>query len=445
MSIIHSLHLLDVKVTPGRAVALATGEVRIQYLIDVRPNIKNSKAPPTDIRFVIDVSGSMSEAADIDGSGLSKLEAIKNGVADFVSKLTPDDFAMLVVFSEGAEILFPHQRLGRHSKLKLEQILRGLATQGNTRFSEALEEAIGPSFGRGTVPRLAFLTDGQTNNNPMQDIERAKQFARESEHQNLPWLMYGTGVSYDEHLLNELAHLGAPGSAMAHVANVAALEAELGKQLSFVRGTAIERLTVEGITLGGKFVSVTRFMPVQNEVTLSGNAERFLDRSGSIDPYRGQQFFLELEMDQPLPGEHDVLTLIFRGWSLARKKGFEVPLTLRQEFTDLANRQSMPHPDVVRTQQAKIACEMARREEEEAQNRAADIFDHIGDTGTADTIRRAIKLRREHGAGHHTALDAARTVGTFTTRSVTECHTQVCDDEDVKPRRRWHDSDPSTH
>ncbi len=421
MTIIHHLPLLDVKVTPGRTVALATGGVRIQYLIDVRPNVKNPQAPPSDWRFVIDVSGSMNQPADIDGSDMTKLEAVKTGVADFVSRLTPNDYAMLVIFSNGAETLFPHQRLGRRGKTKLERIVRQLATQGSTRFSEALEDAISPPFRQETIPRLAFLTDGESSNHDTAgDIGRAKQFARNSERKSLPWLIYGTGVSYDEHLLNELALLGAPGSAMAHVPNVTTLEAELTRQLSFIRGTAIDRFIVEGITLGGKFVAATRFMPVQNDVKLRAGEAEFLDRSGSIDDMRGQQYLFELEINDPQLGEHDVLTLIFRGWSLTRQEEFEVPLTLHQEFTDLSDKQSPPHADVVKAQQAKIACEMARSDEEAVQNRAADIFDTIGDTVTATSLRRAIDLRRKHGAGHHTAIDALRTAGTMISRSVTE-------------------------
>ena len=399
--------LLEVKVTPGRVVNPLGNTVRIQFLVDIRPVASNPQKISVDWRFVIDRSTSMADASRFEQGAESKIELVSEAVALLAGQLKYRDRSMLIAFDNNAELIVPHGRANPIFRRQLQRAARNVSSQGGTAFHDALEMALAPSAEDNALTRILFMTDGESNT--PEDMDRTLELADRSRERGIPWLIYATGTRYSESYLNALAARSGAGSFYDHVSDVANLERQMLGELAFLRKTSVDRLRVEGDTRGGsRIISVTRFMPSQQEVDLDG-LNHFRDTSGALDILRGQQYLIEVEVDNPREGESELFELTFKGRSLDQGiERFVQPISLQARF---GKKVSNPHPDVV-----KIKMQMAARAQSARGNyeRSADLYDQTGDRRMSNAMR---TLSVTAARGGDFARDASRASMTLTSRA----------------------------
>lgn len=124
----------------------------------------NQQRRKVDVMLILDRSGSMNDAVN----GVSKIDAAKQGMAEFVNLLGDNDSLGLTVFSDRADALTPTTALGPKRQRVLQQI-NGIIADGNTRLFNTIAEQVATLQAAPSkhIKAVVVLTDGQDNYNLM--------------------------------------------------------------------------------------------------------------------------------------------------------------------------------------------------------------------------------------------------------------------------------------
>ena len=419
--------ILQVRSVPSRQVTFAPdGAVAVSFLLDIRPVSKRDRTP-IDLRLVIDVSPSMNEVGIVGPQHMTKIEAARAALVKVVAEdLMPGDHLTVIAFNEGAEVIQPRTLLSRHNVERIVRRINRLHGYGNgTHFSVAMETALNMPIKDDLPTRVVFLTDGESTSRTAEDHAQMQgEIAQLSRSNNIPVLICGTGVTYNDTWLKNLALRYAAGTSFKHVSDVSTLEADLRGELSFMRGLAIDRLQVLAETIGEvRIDQAFHYMPELRQLEIKDQTS-FADDSGALDHFRGQQYLVNLLVDQPEIGQQKLITLDFQGASVARGNlDFHQQLVLRACFTDQRTKETEPEQEIVVAQQKLVAVQMAVQHRYDD---AARIFTNAGDQDSADAMR---TLGEKTVLGGRRGQDAARTAGAVVSRVHTRDHTVLGNDD----------------
>ncbi|MCC6242645.1 MAG: von Willebrand factor type A domain-containing protein [Gemmatimonadaceae bacterium] len=159
------------------------------------------RLPPSNLVFLIDVSGSMSSP--------DKLPLVKESLRLLVAQLREEDHVAIVVYAGAAGLVLPSTP-GNHKARIMESIDR-LEAGGSTAGGAGLELAYRTArehFERGGNNRVILATDGDFNVGPSSDaaMERLIESKR-AEGTYLTILGFGTG-NYQDAKMQKLARVG---------------------------------------------------------------------------------------------------------------------------------------------------------------------------------------------------------------------------------------------
>jgi hypothetical protein len=438
----HQEHFLDVSVRMGRTTIPSSDVTRSQVLIDVRPvaAIKGA-VPKLDYRLVVDRSISMNDPF-FHGADMTRLEAVRPALAQFVRDLRSSDQAMLTSFNQDHSIDFDRALMDPTNRFGLISMIKSLKAGGSTHLSGAIAAALAPARMQGYATRLVLFTDGNSTSDAHNDHINLVQLADESRMLGIPWNIYGTGSDYNWELLQQLTARIGNGSFCKHILDLPVIEAHLTGELAFHRGVTVDGLTINGICRHGKIVSATRFMPLQmplpNRKMVDPSEGRprdyfedtvFHDGTGSLDCFRGQQILLEIDIPRLSVGEHTLLTLDIRGAVISRgllRFHQVVPITI--EVADTVPAGSAVDPEILRIMRMMAAKKAA---DEDKYDTAATLYRRAGDSDTADQMD---TLHQMSVLGNADRADIWRTGQTCT--GVATSMTMTCDALSPKRRRR---------
>nr|BBH92744.1 VWA domain-containing protein [Thermogemmatispora argillosa] len=112
------------------------------------------------VMLVLDTSGSMND----DFNGMSKIDAARQGLSDFVRLMSDDDLLGLTIFSDQARVISPLSLLGSKRQQVFQQIAT-IAADGSTRLFDTIAEQVQAldSFVTNDIKAMVVLTDGQDN------------------------------------------------------------------------------------------------------------------------------------------------------------------------------------------------------------------------------------------------------------------------------------------
>ena len=118
--------------------------------------IDNDKRPPTNLVFLIDVSGSMDTP--------SKLPLLKGSLKKLVENLGENDRVAMVVYAGASGLVLPSTSCARKADViaALEKLRAGGSTNGGAGIQLAYDTAVA-SFIQGGVNRVILATDGDFN------------------------------------------------------------------------------------------------------------------------------------------------------------------------------------------------------------------------------------------------------------------------------------------
>ncbi|MBV8822608.1 MAG: VWA domain-containing protein [Ktedonobacteraceae bacterium] len=147
-----------------------------------------------DVMLILDRSGSMNDTI----GGISKIDAAKQGLTEFVNLLGDSDGLGLTVFSYGADVLTPVTALGPKRQSVLDTI-SGITAVGQTRLFDTIAERINAlrAMPSKHIKAVIVLTDGMDNisklslNQLVQQISPAQQNKNAGEAVKVFTIAYG--------------------------------------------------------------------------------------------------------------------------------------------------------------------------------------------------------------------------------------------------------------
>lgn len=395
--LVHNQSYLNVSIRPGRCVTHLSGITRAYVLVEIMPVASPARpTPPVDLRFVIDRSGSMVEKVP---EGESKLKIVQDAIYRVLGELTAQDSVMLVSFNDRTQILFNRDKATGKAISECRSMLESLTADGWTFISEALGIAINPR--PIALPRVIVFTDGCSTVSPDIDQTRLAISSREARQSAIPLSLYGTGVIYNHNLLQQMAVLAGNGSFCRHIFSMQSLEGCLLSEIAFMRGTAVDRLTVSGSAGGGvRIVSVTAMLPVIRELsqfdyTIDQNprdhvkTDSFVDASGYLTTHHGQTYLVVIEIADPSDGTRSVLDLNFAGRVVESGMRIEQKYAVSLETTRSASKETPVDPEVMRTIQRVAAYKAVNRADFDT---AARLLHNAGDDDLAQEMETLVQM-----------------------------------------------------
>tara|TARA_B110000285_G_scaffold19019_1_gene18442 strand:- start:4373 stop:6382 length:2010 start_codon:yes stop_codon:yes gene_type:complete len=168
-------------------------------------NVPDGPANPKKIVFVLDVSGSMSTAADPPGeqTGMTRLDVAKHAILTCIGALRAWDEASVVTFSNSAVVVFPMKPMtdGNKGLLKIELIK--ITDQGSTNIWDGIKTGFDQLTDFGTV---FLMTDGCPNIVPPKGHMRMlRDYIDKRQNLDVVLHTFGFGYQLDADLLYEMA------------------------------------------------------------------------------------------------------------------------------------------------------------------------------------------------------------------------------------------------
>ncbi|MEM7037605.1 MAG: VWA domain-containing protein [Bacteroidota bacterium] len=182
--------------------------------------VDHRHAPPLNISFVLDKSGSM--------AGHDRIGNLKESLMAFVNKLRPEDRVSLVIFENFETVIIEAQRLGddrQHLKVAIRNIEAGGGTNIYTGMMAGYKEIM-KNYKPGQTNRLILLTDG-FGVTPIDEMLAAQA---PYSAKGVEVSCVGVGQDYNYALLKQLAQNG--GGLIEHVGEAKDLKQAFMRHLS---------------------------------------------------------------------------------------------------------------------------------------------------------------------------------------------------------------------
>jgi len=228
------------------------------------PSAPDFRAPPRDVVFVIDNSGSM---------GGESMRQAKQSLLYGLTRLKPGDRFNVIRFDDTLTALFPDAVAADAGNLaRAQSFVRGLEGSGGTEMIPAMERAlIDPRAGDKTrVRQVVFMTDGEVDNEDGLFKVIAEQHGRSRV------FMVGIGSAPNTFLMTRAAELGL--GSFTHVGDINEVDHTIGRLFDKLQNPAITGLT---LTLKG----------VVGDFTPRQLPDLYLDEplviAGQVDGFKG--------------------------------------------------------------------------------------------------------------------------------------------------------------
>jgi len=211
-----AVRLTCLKIIPEKSVERDTDDATV--LVKVETPIGESPSP-VDICCVIDISGSMKNAAIIQNAqgqtenhGLTQLDVAKHGVRTVIKTLGPNDRLCVVAFDDRVDLILDLTLMDEEGQQKAENELDKLDERGGTDIWLALEKGLdvlrmGVEVGGNRLAHMMLLTDGKTMRAPsvIPNLEAYK-----AKYERLPCTVntFGFGYNVDSPMLVRIADSG---------------------------------------------------------------------------------------------------------------------------------------------------------------------------------------------------------------------------------------------
>lgn len=199
-------------------------------------DISSKVLPPSNLVFLIDVSGSMNEP--------NKLPLVKQTLRLLTEQLRPQDKVTLISYANGEKLLL--EPTSGNQKDKILGVINGLQAGGATAGEQAIQLAYKQAekaFIKNGINRILLATDGDfnlgiTNFDTLKGIVAEKRKSGIS----LTTLGYGTG-NYNEQLMEQLADAG--DGNYSYIDNKNEAKKVLQRQLSSTLATVAQDVKIQ--------------------------------------------------------------------------------------------------------------------------------------------------------------------------------------------------------
>lgn len=206
----------------GNQQVSSAGQDEIIHIGIQGPETAFEDLTPMNLVFVIDHSGSMTEA--------DKLEWVKKAFDVFIRRVRDRDFVSLVVFDNTASVLFPSTRMDSDAKRqRFGRAVQSVTPGGGTNLLDGLnlgyQQAM-TNFRADYTNRVLFLTDGLDNQD---HVRQMMEMADSYRQMGINVSTIGVGRSFDLKLMNDLARQG--GGSSRFISDMKEMQEMFGSEL----------------------------------------------------------------------------------------------------------------------------------------------------------------------------------------------------------------------
>lgn len=391
---------LGLEIQTHQAGYAAGRDQTVYALLDFQPG-PNGGRLPVDLRVVLDNSGSMGSEA---GPGVTrtKLELCQEAVALLLDSLQPGDHLCLVRFDDSASKLWEgFIGVTASEKQKALKALKKLRPGGGTSILAGLTEALGEAPLPGYAARVVLVTDGEGNQHEEASCERMAFDLRGQ----ATWLVYGTGVGYNDSFLDAVAR--ANDGRYTHLASAVSAWDDFAAEAAVMGSVAVTGLTVTIEPVPG--VELTRADRIVPEILpLPVHLPTYLAASlGEVDAVRGQKLLLQLAVSGQAAGKR-AIARIQASYHLPARKLLDQKLDLMLEV-EFGEGAGLLDQDVLRTVRLAGASRLATLGLGQAAGGQADaairtlnsamgVYDDMGLTGASQQLRTLSRTLTSSGA-----------------------------------------------
>lgn len=202
--------------------------LRLAFTTPEKGNIDN--APPLNLAFVVDRSGSM--------AGEERIDELKKSLAAFVKLLRPDDFVSLVSFAHEERI---DLATGKMDVGKFLTVLNNIEADGGTDIFLGMVEGykqVMKHYRKDRANRVILLSDGYGTHPPKELVEAQKPYSD----RGIACSTVGVGEDYNFALLKLLASYG--GGHVQHVADAKDLKTAFMEELASILFPVAQKVDV---------------------------------------------------------------------------------------------------------------------------------------------------------------------------------------------------------
>jgi len=285
---------------------------------------------PLDISFLLDKSYSMDEDVGrvrtisqtmVDlflgtiltkkkkNSLVTKLDVLKMAVNQLIDQLEKGDRITVIAFDSVATEIVSKVIKKDGDKKDVKDKVNKITTGSATNLSKSLKMAVNSSsLTDDKVKRVIIFTDGEVNTPSAKAEEKScRELAKKAGKEKLPFILFGTGITYNDKFLGELAEI--TGGRMEHVSDPAGVIDIFKEEIETLGDIAITGMeaninTAKGITLR----EVSKVIPQISPVNLSSPDYVFMSL-GDLDRARGQAILFQAEIPPLKEGKHEIGTL----------------------------------------------------------------------------------------------------------------------------------------
>jgi Mg-chelatase subunit ChlD len=402
-------------------------------LIRIKPeqnkNLNQGKIP-LDLRMVLDNSGSMERFSGAN-SKKTAMSLLKDACKRAVDMLEPLDRLTIYTFSNSSKsVLKPTIITGKNENNAAKKAIDKIRTEGSTHLSTSLEDVMHIQNMDQYIQRVMLFTDGEVNV-PSEKTESKKCLisADKAKKLKLPFWVYGTGISYNEKFLKNLA--ARSGGHFEHVAEPGDVVRVFGEQMNYFQNVSVTNveITLESIP-GAIFRKISRVIPDIESYNNLGQ-DYFSANIPDIDRVRGAAILLQLEVSpvffsrSPLADitlTYDVPVFGLKG--VTQQKRIEIDFTDDDSLLK-PNRNVM---DIVTLQGAHDLTTLAASKAETGQGalatkmmqQAAVLYQKIGQNDVASDLVTLSNAIQQQGTIQGQNLNTQRTLTTVSSQLVTK-------------------------
>jgi hypothetical protein len=201
-------------------------------------------------------------------------------------------------------------------------------------MSKALELALNMGEDSTNVKRIIIFTDGEVNWPSADEEERScKDLAHRAKKQRLPFTTFGTGISYNDRFLTEIADI--TSGRMEHISDPVKVIDVFNQEIGILGDVAITNLEAVFETKPDiKLREVSRVVPQIEPVKLNSLSYLFLSL-GDLDRARGQAILFQAEIPPVSEGTHEIgnMGLTF-DVPLYNLRGQKAEIKINADFTE---------------------------------------------------------------------------------------------------------------
>ena len=332
---------MKLRFEPSQRILPFADPLSVTVLVELLPPGGSTAHQPLDLRFVLDRSSSMNEAA---GNGRSKMDVLTESVVALVGRLELGrDQLSVESFDSRHKNVQPAVVLqSAAERARLCRRIEQLKPRGWTRMASALKAGVSqPELVADAQRRVVLFTDGCLTDGGKREHSACLTAARSAGRQGRALTVFATGEEYDEAFLRQLTEAAGGSSSFAHVLEVSEVLSLLEQELVRMRAASSVDVNVAFQPAAGFEVQeIQRFVPSQSPLT------GLRDRLDAFDD-RGQRYLVRGLLRPSRDGNTPLFDVDVRYTSRGCSRREQ--LTAHVEVTGDAGRVSAPSARVIQT------------------------------------------------------------------------------------------------